>query len=65
MMEIAMTVVQDMGQPNEEQLTPDEKTAIVQRTTTVMSDTSTHRGDAPLPLLGPTPRIVIDPSPER
>ena len=61
---MAMTMVQDAGQPNEEQLTPDEKTAIVQRTTTVMSDTSTHRGDVTTPLLRPTPRIVIEQTPD-
>ena len=55
-----MTMVQDMGQPNEEQLTSDEKTSAVQRTTTVMSDTSTLRGDTSPSLLRPTPRIVIE-----
>lgn len=58
---MAMTMVQDTGQPNEEQPTSDEKTAAaVQRTTTDMSDTSTLRDDTSPHLLRPTPRIVIE-----
>jgi hypothetical protein len=63
-MEMVMAIVQDMRQPNEEQLSPDEKTAVVRRTTTVMSDTSTLRDDASLRLLRPNPRIVIERTPD-
>lgn len=59
-----MTVVQDMGQPNEEQLTPDETTAVLQSTTTVMSDSSILRDTASSRLLRPTPRIVIEMTPD-
>jgi hypothetical protein len=64
MMEIAMTMVQDAGQRNEQQLTPSETTAVLQSTTTVMSDSSTLRDTASPRLLPPTPRIVIEKIPD-
>ena len=61
---MTMAIIEDTRQLNEEQLTPDEKTAIVKRTITVISDSSTLRGATPPPLLRPTPHIVIEKTPD-
>ena len=56
-MEMAMTMVEDAGRPNEDQFTPDEKTATFQLATTDIGNTE---GDASLPLVRVTPPIVIE-----